>query len=115
MQPRSLALLWDARREARWIPRFAEGKSRDDYESDLLLRSALERQFQIIGEALSRLRQIDAETADLIPDLPRIVAFRNILVHRHAGIDDAQLWTVVTSELTPLVDLITGLPPREAS
>ncbi|HXK61062.1 MAG TPA: DUF86 domain-containing protein [Acidobacteriota bacterium] len=52
-----------------------------------VLRSAVERQFQIIGEALIRLTRTDPETAAAIGDYRRIVAFRNILVHAYGAID----------------------------
>ena len=46
-----------------------------------MLRSAVERQFEIIGEAFTGLRRVDPSLAATIPDLPRIVAFRNVLIH----------------------------------
>ncbi len=60
---------------------FAHDKSFVEYQADDLLRSAIERQLTIIGEAFNQLRQIDPETADAIPELPRVVGFRNVLVH----------------------------------
>nr|WP_238598751.1 DUF86 domain-containing protein [Saccharothrix sp. ALI-22-I] len=45
---------------------FSAGKSFTDYESDAMLRSAVERQFEIIGEALNQLRKVDAELASAI-------------------------------------------------
>ena len=54
-----------------------------------MLRSAVERQFEIIGESLNRLSQVDPEYSKTIPDLPQIVAFRNILIHGYATVDDA--------------------------
>ncbi len=57
-----------------------------------MLRSAVERQFEIIGEAFSGLRRVDAGMAAAIPDLTRIIAFRNILIHAYASVDDRLVW-----------------------
>ena len=95
-------LLWDAERAAERIARFTSGKSFSEYEADEFLRSAVERQFEIIGEALNRLAQVDALTAGQIPDLPRIVAFRNVLIHGYAAVDNRLVWGVVETSLSPL-------------
>jgi len=52
-----------------------------------MLRSAVERQFEIIGEALGTLARIDATIAARNPELRDIVAFRNILIHGYAILD----------------------------
>ena len=62
MQPESPALIWDARRAAGRVVEFVSGRSWDDYRQDVMLRSAVERQFQIIGEALNRLSKVDPGT-----------------------------------------------------
>jgi predicted nucleotidyltransferase len=51
--------LWDAQRAAERIARFTSGRSFDDYLADEMLCAAVERQFEIIGEALAGLRQVD--------------------------------------------------------
>lgn len=81
------AFLWDAHRAAEAVLRFTQGKSFDDFEQDILLRSAVERQFEIIGEALRQLAKVHPETAAKVPDLAKAVAFRNILIHGYAAID----------------------------
>lgn len=81
-------LLWDAQQAADRIARFTANKEFADYEADELLRSAVERQFEIIGEAFNRLTKVDALIADQIPDLPRIIAFRNVLIHGYATVDN---------------------------
>ena len=80
MQPDPAALLWDARRAAQLILDFVAGRSWQDYRADAMLRSAVERQFELIGESLSQLSRVDPVTATGVEDLPRIVAFRNVLV-----------------------------------
>jgi uncharacterized protein with HEPN domain len=78
---------------------FIEGKAWGDYQEDVLLRSGVERQFEIIGEALNQLSKAIPEAASQIDDLPRIVAFRNILIHGYAVVDDQVVWQVVTTRL----------------
>ena len=81
------------------------GKSFEGFDRDIVLRSAVERQFEIVGEALRQLARVDAALAAKIPDLSEIVAFRNILVHGYAVIDRARVWRVVQDDL-PLLRAI---------
>ena len=46
------AYLWDAREATDAIARFTRDRTKEDFQQDLMLRSAVERQFEIIGEAL---------------------------------------------------------------
>ncbi len=78
MQPDAPALLWQARRAAGLILEFMNGRTFEDYEQDPIGRSAVERQFHVIGEAVNRLRRVDPGTAQRVLDLPR-VAFRKSL------------------------------------
>ena len=88
------------------------GKSFADFDSDIVLRSAVERQFEIAGEALGRLARLDATLAAKVPDLREIVGFRNILIHGYALIDRARVWRAVEDHLPglrrSLEDLIAG-------
>ena len=72
-----------------------------------MMRAATERQFEIMGEALTGLRRVDPDLAASVPDLPLIIAFRNILIHNYAEIDDSRVWEVVqdhTSEVLALAN-----------
>jgi uncharacterized protein with HEPN domain len=88
---------------------FASGFSFDDYLANAMLRAAIERQFEIIGEALNRLSKVDADLTARIPDLPRIVAFLNILIHGYATVDDALVWQVLQERLPELQRVMRGL------
>jgi uncharacterized protein with HEPN domain len=105
-------LLWDARAAAERVTRFTTGRTFAEYEADDYFRSAVERQFEIIGEAFSQLSRLDPATAAAIPELPRIVAFRNVLIHGYASVDNKLVWGVVETHLAPLratlESLLTG-------
>ena len=95
-------LLWGAQQAAERVARFIHGKTFADYRADEFLRSAVERQLEIIGEALSQLRRVDAATAASIAELPRIVGFRNVLVHRYANLDNRIVWGIIETNLDSL-------------
>lgn len=109
MQPEARALLWDAHRAVELIQSFVAERAWGDYQGDAMLRSAVERQFEIIGEALNRLSRVDPAVASQIVDLQRIVAFRNVLVHGYATIDDAIVWEVATERLRDLAATLARL------
>lgn len=91
------------------IARFTQGKTFEDYRGDELLRSAVERQFGIVGEALARLAQDSPDVAAAIPDHPRIIGFRNILIHGYAAVDDRIVWGVIELHLGPLREAVADL------
>ena len=96
------AFLWDMLQAARSIETFIGTKTIEDYTSDPLLRSAVERQFLIIGEAASQAVRRFPDIRRRIRDLPRIIAFRNRLVHGYATISDDVVWAIAHDELPRL-------------
>lgn len=74
-----------------------------------MLRAAVERQFEVIGEAFAGLRRADPTLAAAVPDLPRIVAFHNILIHGYATVDDRLVWGVVERDLSGLREAVARL------
>lgn len=100
------ALLWDARQAGRRILAFTGDHTFGDYEDNALLRSAVERQFEILGEALSQLSKIAPDDAERVPELPRIVAFRNLLIHGYATVDNRLVWDVLETKLPDLMDVL---------
>ena len=102
MQRDPYAYLNDARAAIDAIGDFTRGKTFDEFTVQPLLRSAVERQLQIVGEALAQLARVDPALAGRIPNLPRIVSFRNILVHGYAVVDHDQVWSAVQKRLPEL-------------
>jgi uncharacterized protein with HEPN domain len=115
MQPESPKLLEDVRAAAAFIAHHTHGKAFDDYISEELLQPAVERQFEIIGEALVRLRRTDPSTLALIPDNLQIIAFRNILIHGYDAIDRRRVWDAIENSLPKLLTtvkyLLSQAPP----
>jgi len=109
MRPDAPALLWDARQAAARAVSVAEGRSVDDYLANWVSQSAVERQLEIVGEALKNLRTADPDTAERIPDIHAIVATRNILVHAYAQVDQQRIWRILTRDLPELIPVLDEL------
>ncbi len=94
--------LYDIQRAVALLTEFTAGKAFADYARDAMRCAAVEREFEIIGEALAQLAKSDAEVAARISEHRRIIAFRNILIHGYAGVDDRLVWAVVETKLPAL-------------
>jgi len=99
MPPEVQKLLADMLEAADAITSFAKEKSLDDFVKDALLRSAIYYQYVIIGEALSRLRNLDLSIAEQISEHWRIVGFRNQVIHGYAKMDHEITWRIVEDKL----------------
>jgi uncharacterized protein with HEPN domain len=91
--------LYDVQRAAALIADFTSGKSFDDYTKNPMLRSAVERQFEIVGEALAGLAKHDNALVTRLTDYRRIISFRKILIHGYADVDDRLVWDIVETKL----------------
>ena len=105
--------LWHIVDACRKILRYTAGKSIDDYLADDLIASGVERQLTIIGEAVTNIARVDSSTAGAIGDFPRIIAFRNQLVHNYPAIDHHAVWVIVQREVPLLLARASALlsPP----
>jgi uncharacterized protein with HEPN domain len=101
--------LEDMRQAAQSIAEFVAGKSLDDYVASRLLRAAVEREFEVIGEALKRLLRTDPSAASRITHAARIVSFRNILAHGYDVVEDEVVWDIVSENLAVLRQQVTAL------
>ena len=109
MHLRAPKLLEDIRSAAEFVKTSTQGASLEQFEQDRLLRQAVERNFEIIGEAVRRLEKDDPETAARITNFRRIIAFRNILIHGYDVIDPAIVWSAVADDLAPLLRDVQAL------
>ncbi len=109
MRRESRKHVWDALDAARLITEFVTGRTFDDYLSDIYFRSAVERQFTIIGEALVRLKGSEADVAEMVPNLREILAFRNVVVHGYDALDHDTVWGIARRDVPDLAKFLAGL------
>jgi uncharacterized protein with HEPN domain len=88
MPRRTLKTLEDVRDAVAYILEITAGESQDSYSANRMLRQAVGRNFEIIGEAIRRLRDHDPATVKLLSGYSRIISFRNLLIHGYDLIDD---------------------------
>jgi uncharacterized protein with HEPN domain len=74
-----------------------EDRNFKKYESSKLLRRAVERELEIIGEATNRILKIDS-TID-ISNARRIVDLRNFVIHAYDSVDDVIIWGILIKDL----------------
>jgi len=84
MEREPAAILWDVQFACRNVLDFVQDETFERFTDDLMLRSAVERQLQIMGEALAQLARIDGALAAQVSEHRQIVAFRKVLVHGYA-------------------------------
>lgn len=109
MKDEVLAHLYDILTAANAVKAFVAGHGFDDYSSNEQLRSAVERKFQIMGEALNRLHRDEPALLNHIREHREIISFRNILVHGYDAIDDQIVWSVIETDLDTLIQDVESL------
>lgn len=85
------------------VKQFIAGMTFDDYRADRKTQSAVERKFEIIGEALNRISRIDGEMLEQIRDYRSIISFRNILAHGYDSVDERVVWGIIEADLDHLI------------
>jgi len=75
----------------------------ENYGESRLIRSSVEREFTIIGEALKVIAQHDPELFAAIPEGRQIIDFRNLLSHEYLRIDNRVVWGAIQADL-PLLE-----------
>ena len=98
MRLKAKKYLYDMQQAAKLIAQFTIGKDLAEYQREPKFRLAVERAFAIIGEAMSQLARLDGPLAARIGDCRSLIAFRNILIHAYAEVDDRAVWDIVQPE-----------------
>ena len=97
------AYLWDVLQAAHDIQSFVTGKNENDYAQNAMLRAAVERKLEIIGEALQQAKRFFPEAVDRISDSQQVIALRNRLIHGYSTVSDSLIWEVLQEDLPILL------------
>lgn len=109
-EKRDPAYLWDMLDAAKAIMAFATNRTFHDYQKDRMLRNAIERNMEIIGEAANRISERFQKSHTEIP-WGSIIGQRNILIHEYGEIKDERIWAVVTNRIPELIQFLEPLLP----
>lgn len=99
----------DILQAAEEIQDFLQGIDFESYQNNLVIKRAVERDFEIIGEALNRIKSTDSDLLDKITEHHRIIGFRNILIHGYDIVDEIIVWQAATKHLPVLLDEVKKL------
>ena len=104
--------LFDMLDSCRFLLDLTKSEDVGRYKNDRVFRGAVERELQIIGEAMLQLKTLSPQTAAGFTQHDRIIGFRHVLVHGYHDLDPDIVWLVVTEKLPILRDeLEKVLPP----
>jgi uncharacterized protein with HEPN domain len=110
-EEKDAALLWDMLQAAIEIVQFVEGVKYSDFESNKMLRYAIERQVLVIGEAAKKVSDVFKSSYPQIP-WTAIVGQRNVLAHEYGEVLIERIWRVTTVFVPELIKLLTPLVPE---
>lgn len=105
-------LLEDIQTAIKTIFQFTDGYSFEEFETDVKTRHAVERNFEIIGEAASRIPAAYKEVHAQI-EWRIIKDFRNFIIHDYFGINNQIIWDTIQFRLNDLLILISELLEEE--
>ena len=105
--------LYDIRLAIAEIESFFEGnpKSFEEYRKNQLLKRGVERNLEIIGEAMNRILERDPSFLEKINEARSIVGLRNQIIHSYDSISDENIWSIVINHLPKLKADVNRLLP----
>jgi uncharacterized protein with HEPN domain len=112
------SFLFDIHDSARFLLEFTKNENFNRYQKDRAFRRAIERELQIIGEAMLQLTKLDPALAARIGESERIIGFRHVLVHGYFELKPDAVWAILKNKLSILIrevgDLLkaAGYPPN---
>jgi uncharacterized protein with HEPN domain len=101
--------LYDILQSVHEIDSYYENKPRlfADYLTDIKTKRAIERNIEIIGEAVNRIRKKNREFK--LENAEKIIGTRNRIIHGYDKVSDDLIWSIVINHLPKLKEEVSGL------
>jgi len=96
--------LYDIINCSEFVLQLTKDKTVDDYKNNRVFRSALERELQIIGEAMLQLDHMSPKMIEKISEHRSIIGFRHVLVHGYDSLDPDTVWNVIETKIALLLE-----------
>jgi uncharacterized protein with HEPN domain len=109
LETKAAAYVWDAVTFARNVGVAVGSTSLETYLHGGPVAWATERQIELLGEALNNLRRVAPELAAKVPDVHKIIATRNVLVHGYAEVNSTIVWQAATEAIPRLIPILEAL------
>ncbi|WP_099240588.1 HepT-like ribonuclease domain-containing protein [Synechococcus sp. BDU 130192] len=108
---RNYAHLWDMYEACKQIQTFIQGLTWENYRQNGLVQSAVERQFEILGEAA---RRVSFEFQKNHPEIPwsALIGQRNIISHQYEKVSHKRIWLTTQKSLPSLMGHLKKLIPN---
>jgi uncharacterized protein with HEPN domain/predicted nucleotidyltransferase len=103
MHTHTKKLLFDILQACGEVEKFTAGITLESYSASTMHRAATERLFELIGEAMTRLRDKDDEVFMRVPGAHGIIGFRNRLIHGYDAVDDEIVWRIIQERVPTLL------------
>lgn len=111
MDERILKWLYDIKISINEIDDFFINEEKDffKYRNNIMLKRAIERNFEIIGEAINRIITRDSIYIEKISNAKSIIGLRNQVIHAYDSISDENIWSILINHLPKLKTEIENL------
>jgi len=111
MDERILKWLYDIDFALIEIESYFDGKEKNffDYKKNTMLKRAVERDLEIIGEAINRILKRDPTFENKIKDAKAIIGLRNQVIHAYDNISDENIWSILINHIPKLKSEISRL------
>ena len=102
MNPDIKTWLYDILQSINEIDSYYEDRPRifADYQNDIMIKRAIERNIEIIGEAVNRILKKDSDFE--INNARQIIGTRNRIIHGYDRVSDDMIWSIVINHLPKL-------------